>query len=554
MPRFDLGRHLAGAGWSAPERLVVDYYRVGRRLSYPLPVTDGYPPLADVPGIAEYPWSTWLTWTLEEHLAQAGYRAELLGDGAARAAAERDLTGLAGWPEYCAFRGGPSLDTAHAARMMVRALRRWSWPADDLRARLVQALRRLVDEYGSAAAASPEPKHNIPLIAELGAALAATVADHPAAPDLNSAARRDVEQWMAAHDDGYSEGVAYDGYVLGFALGWAEAAGVPLHEHPSLPAVIAPSLALGVPGSPVDVAPLSDVEPREMSFHVAAAVMLARRRPDLVPGWYLDAVLASGPAEWLKFGLLEALDGLSWESAPPPGPRAVALTYAAVARTGETDDDLAVAVSAPRSEMGHVHRDAGSLVFGHRGVWWIDDPGYQQYCPGDEREFTVGPLAHNGPVVGGVAPTLKAATAAATDGMVVVDLTACYPEPVGRVERLVTLLGRRGVAMADRLERPAEMAGVWHFHPSLTWWVAPDRLLLERDGTLLEVHAPGAALDAESLARLPGTRGQMTLRLRRAPARVTWTVFAFGPTEVTADDHGLRGRIGDEVFDFRLPD
>ncbi len=33
-----------------------------------------------------------------------------------------------------------------------------------------------------------------------------------------------------------------------------------------------------------------------------------------------------------------------------------------------------------------------------------------------------------------------------------------------------------------------------------------------------------------------------------------WTVFAFGPTEVTADDHGLRGRIGDEVFDFRLPD
>jgi hypothetical protein len=57
-------------------RLVVDYYRVGRKIAYPLPVPSLSLPDVPIPGIAPYPWATWLLWALEERMTALGWAAE----------------------------------------------------------------------------------------------------------------------------------------------------------------------------------------------------------------------------------------------------------------------------------------------------------------------------------------------------------------------------------------------------------------------------------------------------------------------------------------------
>ena len=46
-------------------------------------------------------------------------------------------------------------------------------------------------------------------------------------------------------------------------------------------------------------------------------------------------------------------------------------------------------MSTCSSPLGHVHKDAGTIVIGTRGKWFITDPGYQQYLPTRERNFTL---------------------------------------------------------------------------------------------------------------------------------------------------------------------
>src|SRR5690606_28663080 len=88
-------RQRAAAALAAPE-LVVDYYRIGYRLSWPLPLDrrpDGFP--AEVPGIPRYPWTTWVGWQLEERWAaldNAGEHGLLI----------RELEALAGWTDFVA--------------------------------------------------------------------------------------------------------------------------------------------------------------------------------------------------------------------------------------------------------------------------------------------------------------------------------------------------------------------------------------------------------------------------------------------------------------------
>ncbi len=64
-------------------------------------------------------------------------------------------------------------------------------------------------------------------------------------------------------------------------------------------------------------------------------------------------------------------------------------------------------------------------MIGRRGRWILSDPGYQQYMPGAEREFTIGPAAHNYPVIDGINQTAKAGRRLALDAPA---LTACHPE------------------------------------------------------------------------------------------------------------------------------
>ncbi|MFV1964553.1 MAG: twin-arginine translocation signal domain-containing protein [Pirellulaceae bacterium] len=83
------------ARWQLEQtRLIVDYYRVGRKIAYPLPLSKLVIPEVRVPSIPTYPWATWLLWTLEERIDCLGWAAEWFGDEQARQAAAADLADL----------------------------------------------------------------------------------------------------------------------------------------------------------------------------------------------------------------------------------------------------------------------------------------------------------------------------------------------------------------------------------------------------------------------------------------------------------------------------
>jgi hypothetical protein len=50
-----------------------------------------------------------------------------------------------------------------------------------------------------------------------------------------------------------------------------------------------------------------------------------------------------------------------------------AVTY----RTGWTRPDHSVVISLPRVPLHHLHPDAGHVIIGWNGRFWITDPGYQ---------------------------------------------------------------------------------------------------------------------------------------------------------------------------------
>src|SRR5690606_20324086 len=77
-------------------------------------------------------------------------------------------------------------------------------------------------------------------------------------------------------------------------------------------------------------------------------------------------------------------------------------------RTGWSAHDVAIVLSIPRSAMSHLHHDCGHIVLGWQRRFWITDPGYQQYRPGEERNYTIGVKAHNCPVIDGQAQKVSA--------------------------------------------------------------------------------------------------------------------------------------------------
>ena len=217
-------------------RLEVDYYRIGRRISYPLPVPSLSVPDIPVPGIADYPWTIWLLWTLEQRILSLGWAAEWFEDEAARQAAAADLAALAQWPEYRQY-ARPDLSSAHAARILWTASTRWRWVAEDLRRSLREACRRHVESvlpqsdliYGSVSThddilrsnARYALLQNIPMIGTIGAAITAGAIGHPAAGRLNERVKALFEAALDLRAEGVGEAVAYDGYVLDFvAIGW----------------------------------------------------------------------------------------------------------------------------------------------------------------------------------------------------------------------------------------------------------------------------------------------------------------------------------------------
>lgn len=562
-------------------RLVVDYYRIGRKIAYPLPLEELIIPEVNVPSIPVYPWATWLTWTLEERIGCLGWAAQWFDHKEARQRAAADLAALARWPRFQQY-ANPDLSSAHAGRILWTAATRWGWVESGLRKSLHEACRRHVEAVLPASDklhASIRTKddvlrrdaphallHNIPLIGAIGAALTAATAGHPAAELLNERIHALFGAVLDLRAKGYTEGVAYDGYVLDFAADWLAA--LPdgersdLLDHPGLNQYLEQSYMLGAPGAAEQVAELSDVEPREMPFHLSAQAKLLRLRPDPLRWWLLGRC----PLDVLRCDALAALGGaagvpaipaITAITAPPAG--ALDAHYAAVLRSGWEADDLAVAVSCSSSPMGHIQNDAGALVIGTHGRWLITDPGYQQYVQGDQREFTVGPAAHNAPLVNGSGPAEKRPRRIVLDSVsptvhrVAIDLTACYPAAVKSLVRHVWLSGKNLVVVADELDAGQQPQAVyhWHGHPDAAWWFEAGWALVALGAAQLWVACSRAEISGADLQRLAGSRGQLSLvsTIDRA-SPVVWWVFALAANRpaLEVDVSGRQIRVLGQSF------
>lgn len=244
--------------------MVVDYYRIGRKIAYPLPLSNLVIPNVRVPSIPAYPWATWLLWALEERIDCLGWVAEWLGDEQAGQAAAADLAALTKWPTYQQFET-PDLSSAHAGRILWTAATRWRWLDEDLRRKVREACVRHVEAVLPASDKifasvggkedvlrrdSPHALlHNIPLIGTVGAALTATAVGHSATAVLNSRVQALFGAVLDLRSQGHSEGVAYDGYVLDFVADWLATLPEPersaVLDHPNLNHYLEQSCMLG---------------------------------------------------------------------------------------------------------------------------------------------------------------------------------------------------------------------------------------------------------------------------------------------------------------------
>ncbi len=552
-------------------RLLVDYYRIGRKLSYPLPLTSLSVPDVVVPTIPDYPWATWMLWALEERINALGWAAEWIGDESARRAAVADLAALAQWPKYQQY-AMPDLSSAHAARILSTAATAWQWVANDLRGSLHEACVRHVAQvlpdsdrlYGFVRSKEDVLRHhdpyellrNIPVIGTIGAALTAAAARHPTATPLNARVKALFTATLELRRDGFSEGAGYDGYVLDFVADWlgtlSEADRSPILDHPNLKQYLEQSYMLGAPGAVERLAELSDVEPQQMPFHLSAQAKLLGLRRDSARSW----LLARCPLDWLRSDALAALHRAADEpaaKAPPAG--ALDAHYATVLRSGWEADDLAVAIACSHSPMSHIQCDSGTLVAGTKGTWLIADPGYQQYAHGDERNFTIGPEAHNAPLINGSAQIKKQPrrlTLGDTGPGVhhaAIDLAACYPPALAlrKLVRHVWLVGNRAVIVADQIEAetPPQATYHWHAHPACAWWFEANWAMVTLNDVHLWLTCPNRQLSGANLHRLPGSRGQLTLvSTLDAAGPVVWWAFILGARRpdlrVDADGQQLR--------------
>ncbi|MBN2287703.1 MAG: heparinase II/III family protein, partial [Candidatus Glassbacteria bacterium] len=549
--------------------LVVDYYRIYRKLAYPLPVRRiDHPPLS-VEDRFTYPWEIWMTWDLEERVNSLGWAGEWLGDREYRSLVQVDLKALAGWPVYNVWEN-PHLSIGHAVRMMAGAYRNWSWLDPDLKEDLRRACARVVDNHAEwfkstrmhltaaeeilGAAERGSLTHNIPFIATLALSMAARLCAHPLADALERHSSALVLAELELRREGITEGISYDGYILDFIADWLGEAAPEVRsavlDCPELSLMLSQSALLAVPGDVLQSAPFNDVEPREMPFHASAHAKLARFRWSPQSAWYLDRF----PAECLRADALAALHGLENRGpreAPVPG--AAEGLYALVLRSGWESDDLAVAVSASNSRSGHIQKDNGTVVIGTRGRWLIDDPGYQQYLEGPEREFTLGRTAHNYPVIDGQTQKVSSVKRLACDDLggglyhAAVDITGGYdPSPgLSRVSRHAWLLDKSLVVIADFItgEGVKSCGYCWHAHPEAALWVGDGACLVHLDSVSLWIQCPNRPLDGSEIKRLPGTRGQISILadLETGSQGCIWWIFNLGsgPARYTVSEDGL---------------
>ncbi|HTL52611.1 MAG TPA: heparinase II/III family protein, partial [Planctomycetota bacterium] len=378
-----------------------------------------------------------------------------------------------------------------------------------------------------------------------------------------------LEALMHLRKTGYTEGVAYDGYLLDFLADWLAllpaAERTFFLEHPEFAMQFTESLALGVPGDAASVAPLSDVEPREMCMHIGAHAKCHRLKANpALPAYLRRCRLDWQPSQSLA-AQRENIDegvGAGSKSAKEDATAGIDAQYALVLRSGSAAEDLAVAMSANRSPMPHMHKDNGTIVIGTRGRWLLTDPGYQQYLETSERQFAIGPTAHNVPVVNGEAQVLKKPgerrVTQVSPGLWRADVafSQCYAAALGvtAARRSVWLAGKQTVVVADRIGGPGvkTLAWHWHAHAEAAWSVEGEWAAICVPGVNLWIRSLQAPMEGAAIRRLKGSRGQQTLIQEiQTPPPVIWWIMAVGDRPPAVRAMGPE-RIAVERIEFAL--
>jgi len=540
--------------------LEVYYYRIGYTLSFPLMLIHK-PTAQELPvGIAntKYPWLTWLSWELEErwrllHLAWRDFR-----DQEAGLILQRELAALSGWDSVCNPDGSVNLVTGHIAASLAMALADESgWKQENLkpvRATAAALIERDVwpwfQKTWPEQELTPRQFHNISVIALVRAAELARVIGSSRAPALEQRSREVLQAWcrFRTNSTHHTEGTAYDGYLMDSVTGWlenqTERAQVQEECRVAFRSLADSWIALTVPGRPDLHVPLGDTEP-EMTFWATALVWMTDRYDWPDARWLLRNVpLGRLRAAALSAALHRSSTFTSRLETPSAGMKEV--PNALSLRTGWNRDDLLVAVGLSRGVMSHLHADSGQLVLVWQGRCWITDPGYQQYRPGDEREFTLGDEAHNAPVIGGVKQTERAAklelleTNPKGQQHLQMDLSACYrglPKEAS-VKRDVWLVneGAQIVVVRDNfksLKSGVEIKTSWHSGTHFAWAFRNGWARLSDGQRALWIGMLPGTLSAAQLYCHTGSRGPLTLTHTNALADGRGThrwVFFSDPT------------------------
>jgi len=547
--------------------LLVDYYRIYRKVVYPLPIREIRNPEFHVHGIPGYPWEIWMTWELEQRINSLGWAGEWFAQAECRSLVQRDLEALAGWPAFD-FWKQPHLAGAHAVRMMVTAYRNWAWLEPELKESIRRACYRAVNlqadwlkerlplatvEQIINARRRGSFTHNIPTIATIGLCMAARLSAHPLRDDLERHTQALVEAQFELRRMGFTEAISYDGYILDFVADWLRDAAPEVQqqvlENPELGEMLEQSVVLAAPGQMMNIAPFNDVEARQMPFHASAHAKLARIKARPRSVWLLTRC----PLDWLRSDALAAFHDLETEGSPQePVPGAIEGLYSLVLRSGWDESDLAVAVSATNTPPGHIQIDNGSVVIGTHGAWLIDDPGYQQYVPGLEREFTLGPTAHNYPLVNGRTQeknSVKRLLCAEKDGLLhaAVDITGGYDRSLDLelARRDVWMLDNSTVVIADRISgaEVRDCEYYWHANPQAALWIQDAACLIRYGPLSLWVRCANTPIQGGEIGRLPGTRGQISIHAKVVAGidSCVWWIFNLGesPVEYELINSGL---------------
>lgn len=567
-------------------QLTFSCYRIRRKWSLALPVV-ALPELdVQVRGFAQpYPWQIWCLWALEERLHAFAGAVHFSGDQAALAKCVEDLEALAQWPRYTVA-GKLGLPYGHAVQLMATALLHWRGLPEGTLHLLREALHRAVDEALPLLPAVPavpgallsmpnlhQHLHNIVLITQAALGTAAEAVGHPERQELSARFLYLMQARLALFHSGLTEGISYDGYLHNFALAWlktqpGEVVQAVVH-HPAMLDLENQALGLACPGNVALSAEIGDVEALDMPFVWSALARLQQ----FAYSASRAALLAAVPTERLRADALWALSdsaGAENSGSPPLALPTVAgiqqSTFALTLATGLDHDDLSCVVALCSSPMNHVQADNGTVLIGHAGHWWITDPGYQQYLKTSEREFTLGPAAHNTPVINGHGHAYKAGCllykgeclpeGQRSGAYAVLDLTACYPAEAGAESVIRTLwrLGRDRVVVCDTVVSPeASVAYSWHADADAYWGEQADAIYLTLGDSqrTLWIQSGHQALSLAQQQRLRGSRGQCTLQVLQPPNLIYhWWSFGFSDSVPVFEVNGSTACIDNVNLDL----